>query len=386
MLTVPERTLANFIRAAIPLTNVIAPDALTEPTDWSPIVDAAERHGLAPLLFTALKTLGAQTQPLDPIVETLRASYMRVTMNNWWAQQELSHWLECFQQERIPVVLLKGCVLASTLYANVGVRPVGDLDLLVPRAHVERVRALLSARGYRPFDPRARDDFQVRFASELAFWREGAHPSLLDLHWHVFNTAAYAARAPIEWFWQRTQPIALNGQPAQMLTPEAQLLHLSVHCAGHQWQRLILSYDLALLLAQSTADIDWADVMAEVTAFGFVGILQTTLAQVQDCWGVTIPADVSTWLERLRPDRAERIVAAAMNAKRTEALVVAQGLTTPGLKAKLLFWSAYAFPSVEAMQSRYHIARRWVPLYRVWRLLVMPYRIARSVVTIVRRQ
>jgi putative nucleotidyltransferase-like protein len=384
MLNNAERIAADLIRAAFPLQDAAVPASVVSPPLWAEVVTAAERHGLATLLYAALKAPGQRVQAPEHILETLRGIYMRTSALNHWAYQELDYWLERFEREHIRVILLKGCALASALYDETQLRPVGDLDLLVPRIDAERARGLLVAQGYAPFIPERRSDCEMRFSYEAALARGGPHPSQIDLHWHLFSVPYYAARIPIEWFWQRTLPIRVNQRASQMFTPAAQLIYLSTHCAVHRWERMLGLYDIALLLSHHGAQIKWDEVTETAAAFDLGRIVLTTLERVGACWGITLAPDGAARLQALQPSRAERLVFAATTVKRTEALIFLQGLTTPGFTAKLRFWLCYALPSAQYMQDHYHLRdRQWLAPYYVWRIVSGLFQVLRSLLTMV---
>jgi len=52
-------------------------------------------------------------------------------MRNKRILQELGEILALFQPHNIPVIVLKGACLAHTVYQNIGLRVMLDLDLLV---------------------------------------------------------------------------------------------------------------------------------------------------------------------------------------------------------------------------------------------------------------
>jgi hypothetical protein len=84
---------------------------------------------------------------------------------------------------------------------------------------------------------------------------------------------------------------------------------------------------------------------------------------------------------RLRP--AERLLQVVMAARRREARVIADGLSLPGLRAKLGFWLGLVFPSPAYMRGRYRVTHEaLLPLYYLLRIGQGSYRVARSVVLI----
>jgi hypothetical protein len=194
----------------------------------------------------------------------------------------------------------------------------------------------------------------------------------------------YRQRIPIAWFWERTTALEAGGAAALALKPEAQLLHLGLHFAlHHRADRLLWSFDLALLLTRWGGDLDWGEVAQAARAFGLVPALQTTLASVRGAWGVAVPAQAEALLAAARPGRAERLLLAVMSARRREARILSDGLSLPGVRAKLGYWLELLFPSPAYMRQRYRIAHgAFLPFYYIGRLAKGAFALARSLVAV----
>lgn len=375
------RKVVQYIREASPfLTPIPAPSKIGV-ADWPALIAVADPHGLAPLLYHSLK----QTKQLAGLpaetAQRLRNAYIRTGVANWLAYQELARWLAVCAREEIPVVLLKGCALATTLYPSASLRPMGDLDLLVPASAVARLRAWLTSDGYAP-PPEMAQGFEQQFSGELMFQRAGMKPAQVDLHWHLFVATYYRQRTPIEWFWEHTRPIPINAQPARVLTPEAQLLHLCAHYAlQHRTERVLWLHDIALLLAQTRDALNWDETLDAAQRFGLMLPMRATLAKLCDWWGVSIPQAALLCVQSYRPDRAERMSFAVTTAQRADARTLLDGLHTPGLRAKLRFWLRHLLPTVSYMRAHYRIENTiLIPFYYVRRAVEGLYKVARSTI------
>ncbi len=54
-------------------------------------------------------------------------------MRNQRNLKELDNLSHMFAQAEIPMVVLKGICFMLTIYPDIGLRPMGDMDILVPR-------------------------------------------------------------------------------------------------------------------------------------------------------------------------------------------------------------------------------------------------------------
>jgi hypothetical protein len=384
-----QHILARLILAACPIDSSAAPAPVegplsqatgaVGPADWPAIAQTAAHEGLAPLLYASLKATGRLKEPPAEVRERLRQAYLLTDAANWLAYQELQRLLEAFAAQRVDTVLLKGCALAATLYAEPALRPMGDLDLLIRREALDRARQVMASQDYQPMQEMS-DEFGGRYLQEQIFVRAGTRPAQVDVHWHLTSMPYYRARIPIEWFWDRAVEQNVNGRPALVFTPEAQLLHLSLHFALHHWSsRLLWSYDLALLLAQRGEQMDWTSLAGAAEAFGLGRAVRLTLENVRDRWGVSAPPEASARLASIRTRLPERALAAIMTARRREARVLSDGLSLPGLRPKLGYWLGLILPSREYMRRRYGVAQpALLPVYYARRVATGLWQLVRS--------
>jgi hypothetical protein len=341
---------------------------LLQTGEWQAVVRSGREHGLVPVLYDSLSRRESFAGMPPDVMEFLRQSSFRTGLANWLAFQQLGQLLALFERDRIPVVLLKGAALAHTVYADPGLRPMADLDVLVPYAAFPRARAILIEQNYAPI-LESGDGFDWHFAHAQGFEGRGRQPRLVELHWHLFGLPYYRERVPIEWFWSRTMSARLGERTVRVFSPEAQVLHLAAHLAlQHQQRPLVWTFDLALVLSHWRDQIQWQSLIDSARAFELSEVLRSALADVEQVWGATIP-DHAWKLLGAHVSLHERLLSAAVTADRVEARDVWDGLLMPGWKGKLGYFRQVLFPGVEYMRTRYHIAdMRWVPLYYLARL------------------
>lgn len=117
---------------------------------WKSALRALLSHDLLPLIAYSLRT-----QSLEPFVPTFALSALRKIYRDTCLinQRYLSHLgeiLELFRARGINPVVWKGCVLADSVWPDIGTRPIGDLDLaFAPSETVTAVETLVTA-GYQP--------------------------------------------------------------------------------------------------------------------------------------------------------------------------------------------------------------------------------------------
>src|SRR5581483_7098788 len=121
--------------------------------------------------------------------------------------------LAALHRAGIPTLVLKGAALVAGYYGGAGLRPMSDLDVLVPTGAATAAAAVLRAEGWIPrhrWSPRA-----VALTHAAAF--DGAGGDTLDLHWHVF--AECCRPGDDEDFWAQAVPAEVGGVPTRALVP-----------------------------------------------------------------------------------------------------------------------------------------------------------------------
>src|SRR5258708_2445727 len=124
--------------------------------DWAKLLVMARQHRLGPLLHWRLgNSAGAGSVPM-PFAEALAASFRKATCRSVELQAEVSRIQRIMRENEIPAVFLRGAFLAFHVYRLPGLRPMRDLDVLVPEAQAEEaahaLRTSILRRPGRPAD------------------------------------------------------------------------------------------------------------------------------------------------------------------------------------------------------------------------------------------
>jgi len=119
----------------------------SEIEDWRMLLTQAEQEGMTPLLAKHLIESGSRYPAW-----VKRSLHVVLERHHRLAEartQLLLKVLGLFRQECIPCLVLKGGVLAYTIYPDSSSRPMRDIDLLLSRDEVDRAQSLLKANGFR---------------------------------------------------------------------------------------------------------------------------------------------------------------------------------------------------------------------------------------------
>ena len=165
-------------------------------------------------------------------------------------------------------VALKGAPLLTGYYPDLGARPMSDLDLLLPSdVDPDRLRDALAAIGLRGH---SRQVHAWTFVDD--------HELEYDLHRHLSPALAYpgAPSAVPGREWVRLGPVLTS-----TLTPEGHIAHALVHSSYWNTTASVRWIADIALIEQSRAP-DWAEVVAILTRWGWVGAAGARVAFLAD--------------------------------------------------------------------------------------------------------
>ncbi len=236
-------------------------EAAVAVADWDRTVELALRHGVVGYVRQALDRAGVS---LPAEAEAgLRHAWIAVIAHVLSLDVHLERVAQSLAAARIPVIVLKGPTLATTIYPAAALRPYGDIDLTVHEADGARAASALEASGFREtaFEPEVARLAHADHGAEEGFHRLFVKPPeglLFELH---LDPLQLGLRPTCEaGRWARALPFGRSPW-AQMLGPEDQLVQLSVHAHKHGFSRLIWLKDLELLLKRYGAVLDWGAVV-----------------------------------------------------------------------------------------------------------------------------
>jgi hypothetical protein len=267
--------------------------ALAEDPDPEQTVDAALENRVAPLLWRALVASGREGWP-GPLADRLRAEHdvahaQAVVLLPLALEAALTPLVDAGHE---PVVF-KGPAVAAR-YPAPGLRPMDDIDVILPPEQHDRALAVLRTAGWREY-ARSGDHYDTVLT----------HPTVpdlpLELHRGLDRWRDRATSLSARELWQARRATDVLGVGAFALPPEVELVALAAHAGKpfHNFDRLIWSVDLAVVAA--TPGLDW-DRVASIAA----GAGATTVVAVGLHHAARLGADVPAARVPLPPGRLRR--------------------------------------------------------------------------------
>lgn len=237
------------------------------------LAGAADTQGVAAFFYEAFSAGKIGVKLPEEAMQELKKAAGRTALINTLILREGTALFRALNSTGIDYILLKGFAHLEKLYGSLWIRPVGDLDLLIHRAELPRVKNLLYDLGFSQYVDPAFEGTECEWAaiaekyhSELHYYRSlGGFTVNVDLHWDLINLIQRGS--PLEeiypvndipWFAHRKE-IILGEIPVRCFSLEMHFLHALFHFSlGHKFTGLKWFVDLCQFVTLWGERLDWA--------------------------------------------------------------------------------------------------------------------------------
>lgn len=259
--------------------------------DWQLMADMVRQHRLAPLLHWMTTKHHAHLVLPEPMRRSWNDACHRTTLRALQAQREMVIIHRMLTAADIPLLPLKGAYLAFHAYPQAGLRPLRDLDILVPPDRVLEAFNLLLEGGAQRL-PRYASQPETHLTAgrkHLPPLRSPGGDILIELHAHLFPDDDPASPSPDliddPGFWQRKIERVVGGDRIGFVSPIDLMLHLIVHAVyDHKFDNgPLLLADLGFLIASDP--IDWPAFWHLAERMGRVRGAVLALKMLDHGWG-----------------------------------------------------------------------------------------------------
>lgn len=231
--------------------------------DWDYLLQMGKVHGLAPLLYYHLHRIDLEHQIPQSIMDQLHNIYYSNLARNILLYEELRGILKSFEEKEIPVVPVKGLVLAETVYKNVALRPMTDADLLIQKRNLSETMKTLFKLGFEILPQEKRTT--IKYMNESHFVKRQENLKhlpilIINIHWDLTAPARFKGTTKIN-----TQQMISRARPGKVaysnilfMVPEDQILWVIYHATfQHPFIGLLQLCDVAELIKLNENELDW---------------------------------------------------------------------------------------------------------------------------------
>ncbi len=320
--------------------------------DWDQFLHLADEELVSPLLFEILR--GRQIIP-RAVEESLAQKHDYHARRNLFLLHELGQIVASMNSANVEVIVLKGAALSESIYDNIALRPMRDLDLLIRSEQLPAALRLLASQGYEQISVLDRDSYPVGLN------KPGIEAVFIELHRSLFHSLYYQQHLSLDWFWETARPVTQASQTMRVLGIEAQILHLCGHIALHHLNdpKLLWLNDLAELINDQKEQISWDLLLDKAQTFQLVLPLRHVLMPLAQEWNAPVPEQTLDELLTLQASASEMHAYALSTAvKRSEG----QGYwfrlnEISGWRRRIFYVAKWFFPTPASLRSRYQVTR-----------------------------
>lgn len=227
-------------------------------------------------------------------MDQLRAAYHGNLARNMFLYAELRRILEALRDKDMKVIALKGAALAKTVYGDIGLRQMSDIDILVKKEDLPKALELLFQMGYGLCNNQEAQNQNIHIKELIKTYSRHvpalSHPQgiqKLDIHWTIPDSPFN-----IEGLWERAITIKIDKADVQVLSLEDLLLHLSLHTSVHHKfndHGLKQLYDIAITINRHFHEIDWNQLLLHAYKWRTEKYLYLTLLLSREILGAKVP-------------------------------------------------------------------------------------------------
>ena len=292
--------------------------------NWDTVYKKSTEWHIAELLYKIIKKQASFLKTLNipkPFLETMRLKYFMSCLAYDSMFKSLYEVLEVFHKAGIKVLLLKGSHLAQFVYQDAGVRPMGDIDILVRKEDLSKAENLLLQMGYENQQENAKAGSHHL---HLPYFIHPEGKVYLELHWTI-TKPIWKFNIDIEGIWERAKAVKKDGIDMLVFSLEGLLLYLSLH-ATYQHHLMTLGLvpfcDIAAIIHNAAShnqipikkggeggcektytkkevftqeyysycsEIDWDNLQARAQEWGIAKYLNLSLYLSHEIFGTSVP-------------------------------------------------------------------------------------------------
>jgi hypothetical protein len=343
-----------------------------DPATCGRAAQALDAHGILPLLHDARRSGLAQGVP-EAMAATWAGAYMSsAALGAVWRRERASV-IEGLDAAGLRPVALKGAALLGTVYKNVALRSMGDLDILLGDGDLDGADAVMRDLGYATVLTEAE-----AYEHHRAYSRRGPGglDVMVELHRRLFASPPYDRLLPTSDLVARATTMRADGLDLAVLDPCDFVLHLAGHLVLQHpcFERLIWVADIDRVLRHPQGTPDWSDLVRRSRQAWLLHALSDSLRLCRMWFDTPVPEPVWQEMALRPPTRDEEAAYARLRARapigREGARLWSDVQGIPGLRNRIRFAAAHLFPSPAYIREWYGLDSNWkVPACYVRRML-----------------
>ncbi len=197
--------------------------------DFKKLVKLASMEFLSPLLYHNLKTIITTLGP--EISAYLKNSYMQNTARNILLLKRIKLLKQAAEKYGIDIILLKGSAFAVSIYNEVGIRPMADVDILIKKEHIRKMKELMKEQSMYALFKTLRGKWFEEVKSHITPYQSADDILSLEIHTRLFDDR-FIPFPPLNPF-ERTMKIKWDNENFYVLEPMTSFIYTLYHMSIH---------------------------------------------------------------------------------------------------------------------------------------------------------
>jgi len=347
-------------------------------SDWDHFVWLSNEHGIIAITFHNLEQLGLLPRIPENAHSTLKSLYLKSLARNTFLVNKFIELKKSLAGIGINPVILKGMALEPSIYGNIGLRQMNDIDIYIgDKNDCLRSWKHLVNSGYKPksFKSALYNKILVDYGKHMPDLNKDGIS--LDLHFRLFDNDYHVD----------TINISTDAVELTIPVPDIHFLYLVKHLNDHELiggSQLRLYIDLLQIITKTDVDINSSSIIDLAEKLGLKTILFEKLFLLHQIWAVPVREDI---LNQLTDDQKTKVVNMFLGFLRDPKGQAGINKGTmyrktirniPTFRKKFIFLLGDIFPSVSFMQSRYNTKTR------IWACFYYPVRLGKLLLLFIR--
>ena len=352
---------------------------------WDEFLNNAVSQGIAPLVYKSLKDIPEKACVPEEVMNKLKIAYHGNVARNMYLYSELERILQVLNGKEIEVMILKGAALADAVYGDIGLRVMGDIDLLVKEECLPRVMEIMSDLNYETQRHCKPEEWYSTNHFHLPPFIHKEKSIVVEIHWKV---AQDSLGIDVDKWWGRARNIRLGETSVLIPSPEDMILHICLNLYHGSYQRAVLRglCDIAETLRYFSKEInrdEFYDIVRQSEIDRPVYSLLFLVRKYFDGSNQLLPRLEAGHADLKFSAILERIIFGPWNVSHS-VFMRTLSAETKWEKAKMVFTDI--FPSQEKMSERYsiHPGSLKVYFYYAYRPFELIVKYGRSLLDVIR--
>jgi hypothetical protein len=243
------------------------------------------------------------------IEHPLMGTWKGIRRRAWYKNRMLFHrmapFVERLRREGIDTLILKGAAVALYYHPDPGIRPMQDVDVLIPEERAFEVLHLLKSEGWdlTVWAPRSLTEAFLSFRHSIGF--RDPDGLEIDLHWHTMYQACRPGQDRA--FWDAALPFDFMGIGTKVLCPTDELLNTCVHGIKRNAVPPIRWVADCMTILRSGHEIDWRRLLDLARDTHVTVPLAYGLTYLKDTFNAPVPEDLLRPLKDTPVSGTERL-------------------------------------------------------------------------------